>query len=259
MKKIMTVVLISFFFFAAAQAAVVSEPIDYSESGQTLQGVLYYDDAIETLRPGVIVMHEWKGLGDYAKKRAEILAELGYVAFAADMYGKDVFAESHEQAAELSGIYFKDRVRMRERARAAYEALLLTGKVDSSHIAAIGYCFGGATVLEMARSGLPIKGVASFHGILTTSAPAEKGSVLAAVIVFNGADDAMNKAEDIQAFQDEMRAAGADWQFVNLGGAKHSFTVWDANMPEKGIEYNEAADKRSWAMLKDFLKEIFHD
>jgi dienelactone hydrolase len=185
-----------------------------------------------------------------------MLAKQGYAAFAADMYGAGIFADSHEKAAELSGVYFKDRNKMRARAKAAMDAFIKTGYADEFNLSAIGYCFGGTTVLEMARAGFPLKGVVSFHGILATPAPAEAGAVKAKVLVFNGAEDAMISAQDRQSFEEEMRKAGADWQFVNLGGAKHSFTVWEANIPEKGIVYSAAADKRSWAGLKLFLNEV---
>lgn len=257
MKKIFLLLAICFVFLASnVTAAVVSQKIDYEEGGQKLQGVLYWDNTVDAARPGVIVFHEWKGLGDYAKKRAMMLAKQGYAVFAADMYGKGVFAETHEKAGELSGVFFKDRAKMRSRAKAALDAFVKTGKVDEFNLAAIGYCFGGTTVLEMARAGFPLKGVASFHGILATPSPAAAGQVQTKVLVLNGAEDKMNSSQDIQTFEDEMRNAGADWQFVNFGGAKHSFTVWDANMPDKGVMYNESADKRSWAMLGGFLKTI---
>ncbi len=257
MKKTIILSLVCSLWSSVLFAAVVAKPVDYSDGETALRGYLIYDNETQGERPGVIVMHEWKGLGDYAKKRAAMFAKQGYVAFAADMYGAGVFAETHEKAAELSGVFFKDREKMRKRAEAALLAFIKTGKVDREKIAAIGYCFGGTTVLEMARAGLPLRGVASFHGILSTPSPAQPASVAAKVLVFNGAEDKMVPASDVQQFQDEMRAAGADWQLVNLGGAKHSFTVWDANDPDKGVEYHPQADKRSWRMTKTFLAEIF--
>ncbi len=258
MKKILVLFLVIFSFVPAAFSKVVSEPVNYIENGEALQGFIYYDDGAKKKLPGIIVIHEWKGLGEYAKKRAEMLAGLGYAAFAADMYGKGIFAKDHEEAGQLSGAFFKDRKRMRARAAAAYDAFLATGKVDETKVAAIGYCFGGTTVLEMARSGMPLKGVASFHGILATPAVAEAGQVKAKILVLTGAEDKMVMPGDILSFENEMRTAKIDWQLVRFGGAKHSFTVWDANLPEQGIQYNAKADKRSWAMLQDFLKEIFN-
>ncbi len=258
MKKIFWLFAVSGWLYASvATAAVVSEPVDYTENGEALQGFLYYDDAVQGARAGVIVVHEWKGLGDYAKKRAEMLAGLGYIAFAADMYGKGIFAKDHEEAGKLSGVFFKDRSRMRARAQAAYNAFLTTGKVDASKIAAIGYCFGGTTVLEMARGGLLLKGVASFHGVLATPNPAEKSSLAAEVLVLTGEKDKMILPQDVAEFENEMQTADARYAVHTFKDAMHSFTVWDANMPEKGIQYNESADKKSWRLLKDFLKRIF--
>ncbi len=257
MRKILLLCLLSIVYGQWSSAAIVAQPVDYSENGQALQGFLYYDNSIQGIRPGVIVVHEWKGLGDYAKKRAEMLAGLGYTAFAADMYGKGVFAKDHQEAGKLAGVYFTDRNRMRARAKAAYDAFIATGKVDASKIAAIGYCFGGTTVLEMARSGLPLKGVVSFHGILATPTPAEKSKVTAPILVMTGAEDKMVLPQDIANFESEMNAAGAKATVRSFKKAMHSFTVWDANMPEKGIMYNKSADKKSWKLLKNFLKEIF--
>ena len=258
MRKLLLLCLLSIVYGQwSGSAAVVSEPVDYSENGQALQGFLYYDNSIQGVRPGVIVVHEWKGLGDYAKKRAEMLAGLGYTAFAADMYGKGVFAKDHEEAGKLAGGYFTDRIRLRARAKAAYDAFIATGKVDASQVAAIGYCFGGTTVLEMARNGLPLKGVVSFHGILATPMPAEKGKVIAPILVMAGADDKMVLPPDIANFESEMKAAGAKATVHSFKKAMHSFTVWDANMPEKGIKYDKSADKKSWKLLKNFLADVF--
>ncbi len=256
MKKIIILSLVCSLWSSVSYAAIVAKKVNYEEGGQKLQGVLYYDNTVEAAKPGVMVFHEWMGLGDYAKKRAVMLAKQGYAAFAVDMYGQGVFAKDHEEAAKLSGVFFKDREKMRLRAKAALDVFIKTGYADEFNISAIGYCFGGTAVLEMARAGFPLKGVVSFHGILATPSPAEAGAVKAKVLVFNGAEDAMISAQDIQTFQEEMRKAGADWQFVNLGGAKHSFTVWGASIPEKGIVYNEIADKRSWFATRSFLNEV---
>ncbi len=247
-------------FSAAAQAAVVTQPVEYQHEDAVLQGYLSYDDAINGKRPAVIVVHEWKGLNDYSKSRAEQLAALGYVGFAIDMYGKDVRPQSHEEAAKISGIYRSDRNLMRSRAKAALDYLKTQEHVDADRIAAIGYCFGGATVLEMARAGMGLQGVASFHGSLDTPLPAKKGDVKSRIMVFHGAQDPHIKWEALQTFKDEMTQAEADWQIVVLGDAVHSFTVPSAgNDPSKGAAYNQAADKRSWKMFVNFLEEIFAD
>jgi dienelactone hydrolase len=203
-----------------------------------------------------MVVHEWKGHGDYARHRAEMLARLGYAAFACDMYGKGVFAKDHDEAGKLAGVFFQDRAKMRARAAAGLDVLRKHEAADKDRLAVIGYCFGGTTALECARAGSAgVRGVASFHGNLTAPQPAEAGAVKARVIVFHGADDAM-VAKAVPAFEDEMRKAKADWQFVSFGGAVHSFTVKEAGDDKsKGMAYDEKADARSWAMLEAFLKE----
>jgi dienelactone hydrolase len=180
------------------------------------------------------------------------------VALAADIYGKGVRPESHEQAGKIAGAFKNNREQMRARAKAALDFVQSLEQVDAGKVAAIGYCFGGTTVLEMARAGMDLRGVASFHGGLDTPSPAEKGAVKAQVLVFHGAEDPHVKPEQVSAFQKEMTDAGADWQLVVLGGAVHSFTVPEAgNDKSKGSAYNEEADKRSWTMLQDFLTDIF--
>lgn len=241
-----------------SQAAIITQNVEYKDGKTVLEGFLAYDDSIQGKRPGVLVVHEWKGLNDYAKKRAEQLAQMGYVAFAADMYGRGVIAKDHAEAARLSGVYRDDRKLTRKRAKAAYKVLAKNPNVDSSKIAAIGYCFGGMTVLEMARAGMDLKGVASFHGSLPTPLPAEKGKVKAKVVVFHGGDDTFAGASDVPDFETEMKNAGVDWTFVVLGGAAHSFTVPEAgNNKASGMAYDEKADKRSWKIFTQFLKEWF--
>lgn len=247
-----------FIFSPILHAAIVTSPVEYKHGETVLEGYLAYDDSIEAKRPGILVVHEWRGLNDYSKSRAEQLAGLGYVALAVDMYGKGIRAKDHEEAAKLSGIYRNDRNLMRERAKAGYEFLKNTKGVDPERIAAIGYCFGGTTVLEMARAGFDVKGVASFHGGLGTPLPAKSGEIKAKVIVFHGAEDTFVSPEELSGFQDEMRQAGADWQLMAFGGAVHSFTVPQAGSDKStGVAYDEKADKRSWAVLLDFLNEIF--
>lgn len=259
MKKQIVFFLAAVLFSSHAYAKIVSETIDYFSQSEPMQGVIYYNDALENPRGGILIMHEWKGLGDYTKKRAEMLAELGYVAFAADMYGKGIFAKNHEEAGKLAGVYFKDRELMRRRAISAYNAFLLTRKFNPEKMAAIGYCFGGTVVLELARKGLLLKGVASFHGSLATPTPAFKGGFHPQVLVLNGAADKMTSAEDIRNFKAEMEQAEIPYQIHQFEGAMHSFTVWDANDPQRGVQYNEKADKESWEILKNFLEEIFED
>jgi dienelactone hydrolase len=240
-----------------SEAKIVSKAVPYKHGDVQLEGWVYYDDAAKGKRPGVLVVHEWYGLGDYAKRRAEMLAKLGYVAFAADMYGKGVYAKTHEEAGKLAGAVRGDRTLMRGRAMAAVDQLKAQPGVDAARLAAIGYCFGGTTVLELGRMGAPLKGVASFHGSLDTPLPAQKGAVKAKVLVLHGADD-KHVGPQVPAFEDEMRQAGADWQLVAYGGAVHSFTVKEAgDDPSKGMAYHADADRRSWKALLDFFQELF--
>ncbi len=256
MKKTLFLIL-GLLLASSAYAALHTETVAYKDGEVELEGFLAYDDAREGKLPGVLVFHEWKGLNEYAKKRATMLAQLGYVAFAADMYGKGVKAETHEEAAKLSSLYKEDRSLMRNRAKAALDFLASYERVNSDHIAAMGYCFGGTTVLEMARAGFGLKGVVSFHGALDTPIPANPGDIKAKVLVFHGADDEFVNAH-VPAFMEEMKKSGADWQFVSFGGAVHSFTVPEAgNDPSKGMAYNKAADHRSWQTTKMFFDEIF--
>lgn len=239
------------------QAEIKTQAITYKHGSTELEGYLAYDDSLKGKRPGVIAVHEWMGHGPYVRRRAEMLAKLGYIAFAIDMYGKGVLAKDHQEAGQLAGMYRKDRKLMRERARAGLDVLKKQENVDTSRLAAIGYCFGGTTVLELARSGTDLKGVASFHGSLDTPEPAKPGAIKAKVLVLHGAED-HHVNPQVEAFQDEMRKAKADWQFTAYGGAVHSFTVPEAgNDPSKGAAYNEKADQRSWQAMQDFFKEIF--
>lgn len=243
---------------ADAQAAVQGQVIEYRHGDTVLEGYLAYDDAVTEKRPGVLVVHEWMGLGSHAKASAERLAGLGYTALAVDMYGKGVRPQNQQEAAAQASIYKSDRALMRSRIGAGLEALESQASVDPAKIAAIGYCFGGTTVLELARGGADVKGVVSFHGGLSTPNPASD-TLLAKILVLHGAEDPYVPAAEVQAFEDEMRQAGADWQLVKYSGAVHSFTNPDAGTDtSKGAAYNSQADHRSWTAMKDFLIEIFN-
>jgi len=243
-----------------ARAEVVTRTVEYTHEGTTFKGYLAYDDAAEGKRPGVLVVHEWYGLDDYAKRRARELAELGYVALAADMYGGGKVAASREEAARLAGAVRGDAGVMRGRAAAALGALREQPETDPERLGAIGYCFGGTVVLELARSGADLDAAVSFHGGLGTQRPAEKGEVKARGVVFNGAEDPMVPHEERQAFMKEMTAAGVDWQLVEYGHAVHSFSNPNsdkAGIP--GVAYNEKADRRSWAAMRQVFEEAFGD
>jgi dienelactone hydrolase len=258
MKRILLTVALCAGLPGAALAAVWGETVEYRHGDAVLEGYVATDDSHPGRRPGVLVFHEWKGMGEYTKRRADQLAERGYVAFAADMYGKGVRASSHQEAAKLAGIYKSDRQLMRARAQAALDALKAHGKVDPARIAAIGYCFGGTTVLEMARAGQPLAGVASFHGALSTPSPAAPDVIRCPVLVLHGGSDPHVGDDELAAFAKEMRQAGADWRAVIYGKAVHSFTVPEAGSdPAAGAAYDAAADKASWEELQRFLGRVF--
>jgi dienelactone hydrolase len=245
----------------AVHAKVKGEPIAYTAQGVAMKGYLAYDDAVPGKRPGVIVVHEWWGHNEYARTRARMLAELGYTALAVDMYGDGKQAMHPDDAGKFSGELMKNFDTAKARFLAAVDVLKKQPTVDPDRIAAIGYCFGGGIVLNMARQGAALKGVASFHGSLAAVKPAEPGMVKAKIIVFNGADDKFVPAEQIEAFKKEMTNAKADFQFINYPGAIHSFTNPDAdkyaqkfNLP---LGYNADADKKSWEELKKFFTKIF--
>lgn len=242
-------------------AAVVTKEVDYTVDGTVMKAYLAYDDKVEGKRPGVLVVHEWWGLNDYARARARMLAELGYTALALDMYGGGKQAHHPEDANKMASEIGQNRALAQARFKAGYEALAQHPTVDAQRIAAIGYCFGGTVVLEMARSGLALPGVVSFHGNLGTQNPAKPGAVKAKVLVLNGADDPFVPPEQVAAFEKEMKDAGVDYKLVNYPGAKHSFTNPGAdkfgkefNLP---LAYNEEADRASWQEMQDFFKRIF--
>jgi dienelactone hydrolase len=245
-----------------ALAAVTGREIDYrAADGTVLKGYLASDTALAGSRPGVLVIHEWWGHNAYARKRADMLAELGYRALAVDMYGGGQQAAHPEDAGKFAGAVRKSLPLMKERFLAALELLRAQPGVDPAQIAAIGYCFGGGVVLEMARAGIDLKGVASFHGSLGTASPAQPQVVKARVLVLNGAADSFVTAEQIDAFKKEMEMAGVTYTFVNYPGALHSFTNPEADEYAKQfkmpIGYQVAADQASWAELQRFLAEIF--
>ena len=241
------------------RAAIQSKTVEYKQGDATLEGYLAYDDAITGARPGVLVVHQWLGLTDYEKHRAEQLASLGYVAFCADIYGKGVRPQNTTDAGIEATKYKSDRTLLRARVNAALDVLKKNKLVDTKRVAAIGYCFGGTTVLELARSGADIAGVVSFHGGLDSPTPADGKNIKCKVLACHGADDPFEKPEDLAAFEKELRDAKVDWRLIKYGGAVHSFTQPMAgNDNSKGAAYNEKADKRSWQDMKNFFAELFN-
>lgn len=244
-----------------AWAAVQGTEVSYSAQGVTMKGYLAYDDAVKSKRPGVLVVHEWWGQNEYVRKRARMLAELGYTALALDMYGEGKMADHPDKAKEFSSAVMKNFEVAKARFNAALEFLKKQPTVDPDRLAAIGYCFGGGVVLNMARQGADLKGVAGFHGSLAPVKPATPGSVKAKILVLHGADDTFIPREQIDAFKKEMQEAGADVTFISYPNTVHSFTNPDADKyAEKfnmGVKYNPEADKQSWEELKKFLRTIF--
>ena len=260
MKQLMTFIAL-LFLTTTSYGAVKSEDISYKEGKTVLKGYLAYDDAIKGKRPGVLVVHEWWGHNDYARKRARMLARLGYTALAVDMYGDGKTANHPEDAKKFSNAVGSNLPLAKARFLAALKVLQGHNTVATDKTAAIGYCFGGGMVLQMARQGIDLDGVVSFHGSVATKTPAQPGKVKAKILVFNGANDSFVSPQQIAAFNQEMSAAGVTYSFVNLGGAKHSFTNPEADefarkfkMP---IAYNKAADDKSWQGMQTFFKEIF--
>ena len=244
-------------FTTTAFAAIKTETIEYRDGSQVLEGFIAYDDANDKPRPGVLVIHDWTGLQDYAKRRTTMLAEMGYVAFAADVYGKGVRPVDPKECMVESGKYRNDLPLLRKRVMLALDELKKNPRVDNSKLAAIGYCFGGSSVLGLARSGADVKGVVSFHGGLKTSMPAEPGTIRAKILVCHGADDKFVNGE-VPGFKDEMAKSKADMTFVAYPGAVHSFTKKEAgDDPSKGQAYNAKADEESWAAMKKLFAEIF--
>lgn len=260
MKNLFLTLLIFCIATTAAFAAVQGKEVSYSADGTTLKGYIAYDDAAKGKRPAVLVVHEWWGHNAYARKRANMLAELGYVALAVDMYGDGKQALHPDDAGKFAGEVAKNKPLAKARFEAAMKLLRAQGNVDSAKLAAVGYCFGGSVVLHMAREGEDLKGVASFHGGLATNTPAQAGRVKAQIRSFTGADDKMIPAAQVEAFKQEMEKAGVNYKAVVYPGAMHSFTNPDAdgygkkfNLP---LAYNAEADKDSWALLQVFLADV---
>jgi len=244
-----------------ALAKMQQRPVEWQLDGASYSGVLVYDDAGDARRPGVVMVPNWRGVNASAIDKAAQIAGDDYVVLVADVYGSQLRPKDNDEAAAAAQPLLKDRARLRARAEAALDALKAqagTAPLDATRIAAVGFCFGGSTVLEMARAGLPLAGVVSLHGGLASPMPAAADSGKVPMLVLNGAADRGVSAEDIAGFGSEMDAAGADWQFVNFSGAVHCFAESDANSPP-GCMYDPRAAKRAWKMLGDFLEERLGD
>ena len=249
------------FASAAAHAAVQGKEVSYSANGTTLKGYIAYDDTVKGKRPGILVIHEWWGHNEYARRRARMFAEQGYTALALDMYGDGKQAHHPDDAGKFASEVSKNAVLAKARFDAAYNLLGKEETVDADKIAAVGYCFGGSVALNMARIGEPLKAVVSFHGGLGTDHPAEAGKVKARIASFTGEDDPMIPATQVAAFRQEMDKAGVSYKVVTYPGAKHAFTNPDADKYGQEFKlplaYNAAADKASWEEGLAFLADAF--
>jgi dienelactone hydrolase len=240
-----------------AGAQIDAVDVDYELDGTGLQGYVAFDAASTESRPGVLIIHDWLGLQEYPKVRAQMLARLGYVAFAADIYGTGV-RPSPQDGAKVSGAFYGDPALVRARATAGLAQLRANPLVDPGRIAVIGYCFGGFVALELARSGADVAGVVPFHGVLSTPATDGAANIRAKILVLAGGSDPVVPDEHIVEFKNEMRAAPQlDWQLVSYSGAQHAFTLPEANSPEHGAAYHPVAERRSWAAMRAFFDEIF--
>ncbi len=237
--------------------AIVSNTVDYLDSETLLEGFFAYDDAIEGLRPVVLIHHAWGGRDEFVAGKAVKLAELGYLAFATDMYGKGVRGSSPEENGRLMAPFMQDRARLQTRLLAALAAVKLMPWADSGKIAAIGFCFGGLCALDLARTGADLRGVVSFHGLLVAPDNIPDPKIKAKVLVLHGHDDPMVPPDQVLALQTELTKAGADWQVHTYGGTMHAFTNPVANDSAFGTVYQPIADQRSWRAMQNFFEEIF--
>lgn len=243
---------------SAVNAKPIEETVIYSFEGIEFEGYLAYDSDHRGSRPGVIIFHQWMGLTDYEKRRARELADLGYIAFAADLYGKGMRPSNMQEASQLSGTFYGNREMFRNRTVQALEKIRSFKNVDVDKIAAIGYCFGGTSALELVRGGAEVSGIVSFHGGLSNPNPEDAGNIKCPVLVLHGADDPYVPQDQVNSFKAEMGSADVDYIFVSFANTVHAFTqplAGDDN--SKGAAYNLNADKRSWEYMKDFLDEIF--
>ena len=270
----LSISLLALIFSSTAHAKLVQKDVEYKDGKNTYLGYLAYDDTKTDNKPdtktdargdgsneklpSILVTHDWMGITDRTKAVVDRLANLGYLAFAADIYGKGVRPKTPEEAGKLSGSYKGNRKLLREHMKAALKAMLKEKHADSRRVAVTGYCFGGTSALELARSGADLRAVVTFHGGLDSPTPADGKNIKARILALHGADDPHVPTKDVEAFEGEMRGAKLDWQLVKYGNAVHSFTDQSAGTDNsKGAAYNQLADVRSWQAMKDFLNETF--
>ncbi|EPX58297.1 dienelactone hydrolase family protein [Cystobacter fuscus DSM 2262] len=242
-----------------AAARPVQKPVVYELEGTKFEGVLVYDDSVKTPRPGLVLVPNWLGVNEPNVKQAFLVAGKKYIVFVTDLYGQAVRPKNPDEAGKVSGVLKHDRNLMRARVNKALDVLRAEGKavgLDAKKLGAVGFCVGGTAVLEMARSGVPVAGVVSFHGGLDAPLPAAEGAVTAKVLVLHGAEDPQVPPSEVKGFEEEMRKAKADWELVSYGGAVHSFTIVEANTPGK-VQYDAKVARRAYLAMNDFLTEVF--
>lgn len=243
---------------SSALGAIQTKTVTYQSGGKTMEGYMAWDDAKKGKRPVVVVVHDWDGLGDYEKMRCRMLAELGYVGFAADVYGQGVRPTTPQECSAEAGKYYNDNALLRQRLSDAIKSARKQSVSDGKKSAAIGYCFGGMSVLEIARMGADVKGVVSFHGSLGTKNPSKPGGIKSEILVCHGGADGLVPQAQVDGFKAEMKAASADFDFITYDGAKHAFTVPGSDkMGNPNVGYDEKADKASWDAMKRFLAAVF--
>ena len=264
MKKIFAVIALFSFvsFVSLANAEVKTEEIEYSHNGTKLTGYLAYDDSKSGKRPGVLVVHEWWGHNDHARNRAKMLAEAGYTALALDMYGSGKLANHPKKAGEFMNAAFSNWPDSQARYNKAMGILKEHKTVDATRIGSIGFCFGGAVSIKMARGGADLKAVVAFHSALPTEPAITKNSMKSAVLVINGSEDGFLKPESVASFSQDMFKANVDFTYMNLKGVKHSFTNPQADEFSKkfniaALEYNKKADEQAWVAMLNFFKRVF--
>lgn len=239
------------------EAKLLRKTVSYQHEGEKLEGYMAYNDSFSGKRPAVLIVHEWWGLNDYVRRRTEQFAGMGYVAFALDMYGKGKVTSHPSQAGEWSKQITSNVKTWQGRARAGLEVLVRHPKVDTSRVVAVGYCFGGSTVQQLAYSGADVRGVVSFHGSLQMPEGVQKENVKASILICHGAADPFVKAGQIEGYISAMEKSGLDWQMIIYAGAKHGFTNPGADkMGIDALKYSKSADQRSWADMRVFFAEI---
>ncbi len=237
---------------------IQTRTIDYQDGDVDLQGYLAWDDAVEGKRPGVMIAHAWAGRSDFENGKAEALAKLGYVGFALDNFGRGIIGTNKAENSALIQPFLDDRAMLQRRLQIALEVLKGLDEVDASRVAAIGFCFGGLCVLDLARTGTDIRGVVSFHGLFGSPGNTAGNKIKAKVLALHGWDDPMAPPDQVVSLAEELSSMGADWQVHGYGNTMHAFTNPQANDPDFGTVYSPDADRRSWNAMQDFLSEIFN-